>query len=711
MNTKLKEENERIQEKRREAAAQAYKNMSAVLKNQSEQDGINAILKFLNIKERVDDSLSLSEQLKYVEEKFFIKTRYVELDEDWYITAVIPMIVKTADGRWCAVIPNTDGTCFYIENGKKKKLTGKNAQQFTNNAMYFYKGMKNDKITMRDLFSFMLKCNSKKDIITVFIASVVTILSGMLLPWANSFIFSRIVPAGELSGLSAASALVFTSIIMAGILRLLQSLILTNSMLRTSTYVQSAVFSRLLTLKAEFFKNVKSGELSRMIMEFSDITQIISVRSITACIGIVLSMVYLVQIYIYAPALFGWVVLSTAILGIILLAEGILSSQWAKEYSRSLSGMAGFCYELFSGIEQVKLNGAEAKMMHRWSKRYLDVSQNEDKPFLVKYADVFYKLISIFTYMFIFLYGVHLTASGYIAFSAAYGAYAAASGGVAVVIQMIARFRSSYTLIKPVLDGECEEYGSEKKKPENLNGEITLSDIEFRYGRDLPYVINGLSAHIGAGESVGIVGTSGCGKSTLIRLLLGFEKAENGSIYIDGFDIRELDLKNYRQKIGVVIQNAGLISGDIYSNITITKPDASMEEVTEAIETAGLTDVINSLPMGIHTPVSQENCTLSGGQRQRLIIARALINKPSILIFDEATSALDNITQAKITESVNKLKCTKIIVAHRLSTIENCDRILVMDKGVIVQSGTFEELKNSDGLLSQFIKRQTAIND
>ena len=189
-------------------------------------------------------------------------------------------------------------------------------------------------------------------------------------------------------------------------------------------------------------------------------------------------------------------------------------------------------------------------------------------------------------------------------------------------------------------------------------------------------------------------------------MLLGFESADEGSIYIDGFDIRELDLKSCRQKIGAVLQNSGLISGDIYSNITITKPDASMEEVNEAVRTAELSDDIASLPMGMHTLVSQENCTLSGGQRQRVLIARALISKPSILIFDEATSALDNITQAKIIESVNKLDCTKIIVAHRLSTIESCDKILVMDKGVIVREGTFEELKNNDALFKKLAKRQ-----
>ena len=286
-----------------------------------------------------------------------------------------------------------------------------------------------------------------------------------------------------------------------------------------------------------------------------------------------------------------------------------------------------------------------------------------------EYAPVFYKLIHIFTTAVIFLLGTGMAASGYIAFSSAYGAYTAAGTGTAVIIQMIASFRSSYSLIRPVLEAEEEEYGSGKKIPQKIRGEITVSDLHFRYTQDSPYVLNGLSVHIREGESVGIIGTSGCGKSTLLRLLLGFEDPEKGSIYIDEFDIRELDMKACRRKIGTVLQDAGIISGDIYSNITITKPDADMEEVREAVEMAGLTETIASLPMGVHTPVSQENCTLSGGQRQRVLIARALIAKPSILIFDEATSALDNIAQAKITESINSLECTKIIVAHRLSTI------------------------------------------
>ena len=709
MAVNIKEENERIQQKNRTARRKIYENMESVLNEKTDCNGINAILKFLNEKERVNTELPFSEQLRHIEEKLFIKIRYVELDEDWYTTSVIPMLVKTVQGNWVAVTPNVDGTCDYTDNGKKTRITRKNADLFTKNAMYFYKVMKNGKITMRDLILFMVKCSAKRDRIAVLTTAALATFAGMMLPWANSFIFSVIVPSGEASGTPAAAALVFSAVMLSALLGLLRSLILTNTMLRATTYVQSAVFSRMLSLKPDFFKNVKSGELSRMIMEFSDVTQIVSVESIGACIGVILSFVYLIQIYIYAPALFPLIIIVTIIQNAMMVAEGILHARWMKNYSKSLSGMSGFCYEMFSGIEQIKLNGAETRVMRKWSERYADASQKEIKPFPLKYADVIYKVLNVFATAAIFLFGVSLKAPDYIAFSAAYGSFTAASAGASVIIRMIASFRSSYSLIKPMLTAECEDYGSNKKRPDKLRGDITVTDVHFRYSNETPYILKGLSMQIKAGESVGIIGASGCGKSTLIRLLLGFEAPDEGSIYIDGFDLRELDLKHCRKKIGVVLQNSGLIAGDIYSNVTVTKPNASMEEIEKAVETAGLKDDIAALPMGLHTPVSEENCTLSGGQRQRLLIARAIINKPSILIFDEATSALDNITQAEIIEAIEGLKCTKIIVAHRLSTIKSCDKIFAMQSGVIAQEGTFNELKNSDGLLKNFAKRQITV--
>ena len=216
----------------------------------------------------------------------------------------------------------------------------------------------------------------------------------------------------------------------------------------------------------------------------------------------------------------------------------------------------------------------------------------------------------------------------------------------------------------------------------------------------------GISTRIKAGEYVAIVGKTGCGKSTLLRLLLGFEVPTKGAIYYDGRDVTKIDMTSLRRKIGTVTQNGSLFQGDIYSNIVITDPLLTVDDAWEAAEIAGIADDIRQMPMGMNTFVSEGQGGISGGQKQRIMIARAVAPKPKILMLDEATSALDNITQKKVSESLDKLKCTRIVIAHRLSTIKNCDRILVIDDGKIMEEGKYEELMAKEGYFAELVKRQ-----
>ena len=203
-----------------------------------------------------------------------------------------------------------------------------------------------------------------------------------------------------------------------------------------------------------------------------------------------------------------------------------------------------------------------------------------------------------------------------------------------------------------------------------------------------------------------IFGKTGCGKSTLVRLLLGFETPQKGSVSFDDRQIESLDLKSLRQHIGVVMQNSKLFHGDIYSNSTLSAPWLSIEDAWKAAELAGIADDIRQMPMGMHTMISEGGGGISGGQKQRLTIARAIAPNPSILIFDEATSALDNMTQKKVAESLDALNCTRIVIAHRLSTIRQCDRIIVLDGGKIVEDGTYDSLIAQNGLFADLVARQ-----
>ena len=239
-----------------------------------------------------------------------------------------------------------------------------------------------------------------------------------------------------------------------------------------------------------------------------------------------------------------------------------------------------------------------------------------------------------------------------------------------------------------------------------LNGSIEVSNVFFRYNDSMPYVVDGMNLKIKAGEYIAIVGTTGCGKSTLMRLLLGFETPEKGAIYYDGMDMSKLDLRSLRRRIGVVTQDGSLFQGDIYSNIVISAPYLDLDAAWEAAELAGIADDIRAMPMGMQTVISEGQGGISGGQKQRLMIARAVAPKPRVLMFDEATSALDNKTQKRVSEALDGLKCTRIVIAHRLSTIKNCDRILVLDKGHILEDGTYDELIAKNGFFAELVERQ-----
>jgi ATP-binding cassette subfamily C protein len=250
------------------------------------------------------------------------------------------------------------------------------------------------------------------------------------------------------------------------------------------------------------------------------------------------------------------------------------------------------------------------------------------------------------------------------------------------------------------------EKQEEAAMPGELLGEIEVNHVSFSYSEDGPTVLKDVSFRIKPGEYIGIVGSSGCGKSTLLKLLLGFETPQSGRVYYDGRDIDSIDKRELRKRLGVVLQNGGLITGSIYDNVTITTPYATKEQVEQAIRDVGLEKDIAGMPMGLHTVLSEGEGSVSGGQRQRILIARAIVGQPKILYFDEATSALDNATQAAVCEGLENLYVTRVAIAHRLSTIMHCDRIFVMDDGKIVEEGTYEQLMEKQGLFYRLASRQ-----
>jgi len=253
---------------------------------------------------------------------------------------------------------------------------------------------------------------------------------------------------------------------------------------------------------------------------------------------------------------------------------------------------------------------------------------------------------------------------------------------------------------------EVPELTSDKQFVDHVEGKIEVNNISFTYDAQKYKTLDNLSISIEPKQYVALIGRTGCGKSTLVKLLLGFSQVQEGAIYYDGRDMNTLDLPSLRRHIGVVLQNGKLLSGDILSNITIMDSNITEEQVWAAAEIAGIANDIRKMPMGLYTHISEGPGGISGGQRQRIMIARAIVANPSIVIFDEAMSSLDYLTQKQVSESLEQLDCTRIIIAHRLSTIKQCDKIFVMDRGHIVEEGTFAELEAGGQLFTSLIKRQ-----
>jgi ABC-type bacteriocin/lantibiotic exporter with double-glycine peptidase domain len=292
----------------------------------------------------------------------------------------------------------------------------------------------------------------------------------------------------------------------------------------------------------------------------------------------------------------------------------------------------------------------------------------------------------------------------FLGFFAAFGQAMASVGSWAAGVSDALGAIPHLTRIRPLIAANVE-ISEERKPPGALSGAIELSRVTFRYAPSGPPVLDNLTLRIAAGEYVALVGPSGSGKSSLFRLLLGFERAEAGAVFYDGKAIDTLDVGALRRQFGVVLQNGGLTNGSIYDNICGGAP-LPLDQVREAARLASLEDDLAAMPMGLHTLVSEGVSTISGGQRQRIMIARAIARRPRIILLDEATSSLDNRSQAVVTAALGNLNVTRIVIAHRLSTVREADRIIVLADGKVVQSGSFEALSRTAGPFADLARRQ-----
>ena len=677
------------------------------------REAIEEILKYYHYKpadipQSVKDP---DEQLEFCLRPHGLMRRNVTLEEGWYKDAYGPMLAfRKEDGVPVALLPNAFLGYRYNDpvSGETKKLNRQTAQQFDKDAICFYRPLPLKKIGIPDLLIYIERCLSVGDFVFIAALTFLATLVGLLLPSLTRILTGTVLDSGSGTFLLGTAIFMIATIISKKLIETVRELMMNRIETKTDLSVEAAMMMRLMNLPANFFRQYSSGELSSRFGAVNQLCTLLLGSVLSSGLTSLMSLLYITQITHFARAL-ALPAIIILLVGVVLsLALASMQMKISKQLMEDSAQTSGLSYALITGVQKIKLAGAEKRVFARWADSYSKIADlTYNPPALIKANGAITTAVTLAGTCVLYYLAVvsGVTPSEYVSFNAAFGAVSAAFSALTGVALTVAQIKPILEMAEPLLKTEPES-SENKTMVTSLRGNIELSNVYFRYTDSMPYVVDGMSLKIKAGEYIAIVGSTGCGKSTLIRLLLGFETPEKGAIYYDGKDMSQLDLRSLRRRIGVVTQNGSLFQGDIYSNIVISAPQLTQEDAWEAAELAGIADSIRNMPMGMQTIISEGQGGISGGQKQRLMIARAIAPKPKILMFDEATSALDNKTQKQVSDALDNLQCTRIVIAHRLSTIKNCHRILVLDKGHILEDGTYDELIAKNGFFAELVERQ-----
>jgi NHLM bacteriocin system ABC transporter ATP-binding protein len=581
----------------------------------------------------------------------------------------------------------------------------------------FLAGFDGKMSSVKKVFSFAIK-GVEKDAKILMIAALIGSVIGLLVPMLSGMMYDDVIPTADKSlHFEVFSIMIMIGLVTAG-LQLAQGVLQLRVESKSSINLQAGVMDHMLRLPVTFYKKYSTGDLTNRVLSINAIRQIISSTLMTAILSGAFSFVNLILLFHYDPSL-AWVGVGLGLIAAAFMVSiGLLKLKYDRQVATSQGDIQGFLFEFLSGITKIRITGGERRVFTLWADKFsklkkLGFSSGSYQNFVETFNASYPLFTSILFFSFLYYTVLHantvtsmLSVGAFMAFISAFNQFLNDSLRLSMALITSLNVITLYERVKPILEEETES-AEQSIDPGELAGEIEMNSVSFRYKEDLPLVLNNVTFKVKPGEMVAFVGASGSGKSTIMRLLLGFEQAEEGSLYYDGDSFESMNKELVRRQIGVVLQNGSLMSGSIYQNI-VGNSELTLDDAWDAARMAGMEEDIKHMPMEMHTVVSEGAGTFSGGQKQRLMIARAIAHKPRLLFMDEATSALDNKTQSIVSQSLDKLQATRIIIAHRLSTIKNADRIYVMDKGTIVESGTYDELMEHDALFSQLAKRQIA---
>lgn len=648
-----------------------------------------------------------------------IRSRRVILRDDWWRRDNGPLVAfRFLDAeqkvrRPVALLPTSPRSYELVDPVERTRVPvdAAVADSLAGDAHMFYPPLPERPVTRGDLLRLAVE-GRRDDLLTIFLMGLAGGLLGLLMPILTGQVFGNLIPSADRSQLLQVTLALIVAALAGSTFQVTRSIALLRLGGKADGTVQSAVWDRLLSLPVAFFRRYTVGDLANRSLGINAIREMLMGNVLTLVLGAVFSVFSFALLFYYSWRL---ALLATGLVALFMaVTAGLVWLQLRHQRPLlELQGrIASLLFGLINGISKLRVAGAEARAYARWADRF---AEQRRRTFAAQRAanaqTAFNAVYGVLTSLAIFAVVGLTTAEAmpigeFLAFNAAFGQFLAAALSLVGVFSSVLTMVPIYERLQPILE-TLPEVDESKAEPGELSGEIEFSHVSFRYQTDGPLILDDVSFRAGPGEFIALVGPSGAGKSTALRLLLGFEKPTSGSIYFDGQDLAGLAVQSVRRQIGVVLQTGRPMAGSLFSNI-VGSSNLGMDDAWEAARMAGLEEDIKAMPMGMHTVVSEGAETFSGGQKQRILIARAVVNRPRIVLFDEATSALDNRTQEIVSRSLERLKATRIVIAHRLSTIVNADRIYVMESGRVVEEGTYQELLRNNGPFARLAERQLA---
>ncbi|MGW6491494.1 NHLP bacteriocin export ABC transporter permease/ATPase subunit [Streptomyces sp. NPDC055056] len=642
-----------------------------------------------------------------------VRTRAVRLDGRWWRDDIGPMVGRRAvSGAPVALLWRRGGyVAVHPSSGRETPVEKANAAEFEPRAVMFYRPLPERRLSPLRLLRFCLG-GTAGDLRNLAISGLVTVAIGALVPIATGRVLGAYVPKAQ-HGLivQVCLALMVTSVVSAAFM-LLQNLTLLRMEGRIEASLQPAVWDRLLRLPTTFFTSRSTGELASAAMGISAIRRLLAGVGPTLAQAGTVGAMNLGLLFWYSVPMALAAIGMLVVIAAVFLGLGLWQVRWQRRLVVLSNKLNNQAFQTLRGLPKLRVAAAENYAYAAWAGEFARSRELQQRVGRIKnlttvMGAVYLPLCSLL--MFMLLAGPargSLSAAAFLTFNTSVTMLLTSVTQITGAFVSAAAALPMFEEIRPVLDA-TPEVRVTSTRPGLLSGGIEARRLSFRYADDGPLVLDDVSFAVRPGEFVAVVGPSGCGKSTLLRLLIGFDRPVSGSVLYDGQDLAALDQSAVRRQCGVVLQHAQPFTGSILDCICGTEP-YTPEEAMAAAEMAGLAEDIRRMPMGLHTLVSGSGA-ISGGQRQRLMIAQALIRRPRILFFDEATSALDNETQRTVIESTKALNATRVVIAHRLSTVLDADRVVVMEDGRVAQQGTPAELlADTGGRLHELVRRQLA---